>query len=208
MSDIDYTVPGSVTIQLDKTTGRRDVLEVHFQRAGSGERQRAVKPLVDELAEMNVPVKLRNVITQELVEKVLLHLHFVPFRIMFCVADPCRRQLQQRHTGPRVPEGDEREAPGYTPGGDQHAEVYEGVAVEDRRQTAGPDAARRRQDTLGTCRVHVHAHMYMIFGVQLEQDKLDLQEKLKVRVVFMSRCMNTCSYDLCAGRRKRERAAA
>ena len=66
----------------------------------------------------------------------------------------------------------------------------------------------------------------MILGVQLEQDKLklqdqakrdadkirqqeDLQKKLKVRVVFMSRCMNTCSYDLCAGRvAKRERAAA
>ena len=97
MSDIDYTMPGSVTIRLNKTRGRRNVLEVHFQRAGSGERQRAVKPLVDELAKMDVPVKLRNVITQELVEKVCLHLHFVPFRIMFCVADPCRRQIQQRH---------------------------------------------------------------------------------------------------------------
>ena len=103
MSDIDYTKPGSVTFHLKKE-GRNDVLEVHFQHAGSGERQRAVKPLVDELAKMDVPVKLRNVITQELVEKVFLHLHFVPFRIMFCVADPCRRQLQQRHTRPRVPE--------------------------------------------------------------------------------------------------------
>jgi len=136
MGDICYTMPGSVTIQLNKTRGRRDVLEVHFQRAGSGERQRAVKPLVDELAEMNVPPKLRNQITKELVEKVCLHLHFVPFRIMFCVADPCQRQLQQRHTGPRVREGDEREA--------------------------STGQARSPGKVKGTCRGHVTVHEYML----------------------------------------------